>query len=517
MTATPVTVAEAEAEAEHPVLARLTSRRDLGTQVRAGFAWAGLFRIGFQILQFGSTLILARILLPLDYGLVTIVSSVTTFAGIFVDLGMTAAVIQAKRLTDELLATAFWLNLVMGVVLSVLVAALAYPLSLFYHQPRLFWLFVLAGLGFTLSESSVQSALLTRTMNFRSVGAIETGGGLVGLLVTIGCAVAGLGAVSLVLGTLVATLVVTVWYWLAVRWVPRCRPTRAGLRQLWRFGGGLTGFNIVNYWSRNTDNLLLGKFATPTDLGFYGRSYNLMLLPVTQLSSVVSQVLFPALAAISNDPPRLGRAWLRSVRVVWLLGVPVGLGIAASAPAMVRTLYGPTWAGMAAPLALLALSVPPQLVGSNLGPVFQAVGKTGLQFRIGLVTSGMSIAAVLIGLPWGIVGVAAALTIKSWVGLLLPAIPCLHIMDLRLVDLARSVGRIGVAGAAMFLGVRLVPILLRTGSAASVVFLVQLSVGLVVYSGLILALERPLLREAIPAGAGTRLRRLVPSRLGGSH
>ena len=148
----------------------------------------------------------------------------------------------------------------------------------------------------------------------------------------------------------------------------------------------MTGSNILNFVARNADTVLLGRFAGAADLGLYSRSYTLMMAPLTQVTGVITRVLLPAFAEMQHDLPRLRRAWLMTIRASFALGLPVSLGVAVSAPAFVETLYGARWLGMATVLALLSASVPPQLIGRNLGPVYQAMGRTGLQFRITIWT-----------------------------------------------------------------------------------------------------------------------------------
>lgn len=415
----------------HPVVARLETAGSLGSRVRRGMAWTASYRVLSQVISVGSQVVLARLLLPSDYGLVALTGVFMAFAAMLTQLGLAAAVVQARHVTERLLATAFWLNVLSGVVVTVVVAAAAPLVADFYGDDRVTDLLRISSLSFTLSAAAVHSALLQRTLAFKSLGFLETVGAIIGLGATIVLAWRGFGAYSLVLGPLLQTAVMTLVFWWKVRWLPRTFMHRAELAQLWRFGGGLTGSNILNFAARNTDTVLLGKVVGAGELGLYSRSYTLMMTPLTQVTSVITRVLLPAFSEMQDDVPRLRRAWLMTVRASMAVGLPVSLGVAVSAPALVETLYGNRWLGMVTVLTLLAASVPPQIIGRNLGPVYQAMGKTGLQFKVTIISTTVTITAIVIGLQWGIYGVALALLIKTWTTFWVSLLPVMRLIDLR--------------------------------------------------------------------------------------
>jgi PST family polysaccharide transporter len=249
----------------------------------------------------------------------------------------------------------------------------------------------------------------------------------------------------------------------------------------------------VNYWSRSADNLLVGKFLGVTALGYYGRAYSLMMLPVAQMSATLSAVLFPTLTTVQEDPRRFGQAWLLSTKAAWLAGAPLGMGISVTAPALVETLYGERWLPMAPVLALLAASVPAQLIGQSTGPVFQARGRTGQLFRIGLISTMLTLGAILIALPHGIAAVAAALLIKTWLGLLLPLLPALRLTGIRLRELLRTLAFGGLSTALMG-AVSWSPRVFAADQAAPVILAVQVVLGAALYVPLIALGERRFLR-----------------------
>ncbi|HMO10323.1 MAG TPA: oligosaccharide flippase family protein, partial [Actinotalea sp.] len=214
-----------------------------------------------------------------------------------------------------------------------------------------------------------------------------------------------------------ATSVVQVWW--AVRWVPRWRFAPDDARDVWAFGRGLTGSNVLNYWVASADRVLLGRLVSVTDLGFYNRATNLMQLPLQQTTRTLSTVFFPALATMSTDLPRLTNAWLRLVRAAWIVGLPAGVGLLLISRDAVPVLYGPGWGPVVPILMVLSAGVPFLILGMTTGPAYQALGRTGLQFRVGLVSSALAVVGLVIGVRWGVIGVAVAVAVRALVQLLL--------------------------------------------------------------------------------------------------
>lgn len=392
----------------------------LRAQVLSGAAWAAAGRIAAQLLQFAGGVVLARLLLPRDFGLLASVYVFAGFAAIFVDLGIGPAVVHARQLTEELLSAAFWLNALAGVVLALIMLVAAPALAALFHEPAITRIAPLLGLTFALSLSVVQIALLEREYRFRLLAIVELAGVVSGLAVTIAGALLGWSYYALAVGPVVQSLVLSCLCFAAVPWRPSLAANRRAFQQLWHYSAGLIGFNSVNYWVRNADNLLVGRYVGPAALGYYNRSYGLMLLPVTQVSQVVGRVVFPALSRVSDDAERLRNAYRTAVRVLVAGITPVVLALVAVAPAFVHVVYGSKWAPMVPLLQLLCLSGPPQTVAVTVGWLYQAIGRTREMFIAGTGFAAATVVAFGIGIHWGAKGVAAAWLIRCWV--LLPII-----------------------------------------------------------------------------------------------
>ena len=436
--ALPQSLAQDAVELQHPVLQRLGMRSDVGQAVRRNAVWGLGSRAGNQLVQFLGLIITARLLLPSDYGKAAVVFPVLAFGSLLTTLGLATSVIHVRRVTERLLSTAFAVNLVAGMVLCGLTASLAAPLAQVFRIPDLAPLLALASLAFLFNLSIVHTALLERALRFKQIALAETGCNAAGIATTVAAALAGWGAASLVLAPIVNQAALTVVTWALVRWRPRALPDRRSLHELWQYSRGDTGFKVMNFWSRNADNLLLARFVPLAELGNYSRAYNLMKLPVGQMNTMMGRVLFPALTRLRDDRPRLGRGWLTAISTAGVATAPVTYGIAVSAPALVEVLFGERWLGMVPVLQVLALAALPQTLTAGVAGLLRATGNTDLLFRLGALTSVMSVTAMLIGLPWGTLGVAIAVAVKYHVEVYVSLRPCLAQLELRWLDLLRA-------------------------------------------------------------------------------
>jgi len=432
-----------------PDEASANAPQDLRAAVIRGASWAAAGRLATQGVQFIGGIALARLLTPSDFGLVATVYVFSGFAAIFVDLGIGPAIVQAREVTDEFLSTAFWLNAVAGVVMGLTLAAAGPLLADFFHQHALVRVAPLLGLTFATQLSVVQVALLEREFRFKRLTALEMTAVLIGLAVTLAGALVGWSYYALAIGPVAQSLAASLLFFWFVPWRPKGKVRTRSVRSLWRYAGGLIGFNSVNYWVRSADNLLIGRYVGADALGLYNRSFSLMLLPLTQVSQVIGRVMFPALARLAHDPERLRRGYRTAVRLMASGTIPLMFSLAVAAPAFVRAVLGVRWVPMVPMLQLLCLSGPPQTVAVSVGWLYQALGRTREMFIAGTVFAVPTIAAFIVGLHWGATGVAAAWLIRCWV--LLPAIvwAATRFVDLSALRVLRDGVPALIAGAAM--------------------------------------------------------------------
>jgi O-antigen/teichoic acid export membrane protein len=396
---------------------------DLKGKTARGVFVATVGQAAVFFLRTGSMVVLARLLSPVDFGIVGMVTACTGFLELFRDMGLSVATIQRASVTRVQTSMLFWVNLAAGWVLAALCAASAPLLVLFFQEPRLLWPTVVLGMGFIFNGAAVQHrAMLARDMRFGALAAIDIISVVVSIAVGVAMAVAQQSYWALVGMYMSTPLVGFLGVWVLGGWVPVAPQRGTNIRPLLRYGSTLTLKNVVLYLTLNTDKVLLGRFWGADALGVYGRAYQLISLPTQNLTSTIGQVAVPALSRLQNDPKRLKNYFLKGYGLLLSMVVPITLACALFAKDIIMVFLGPKW-GEAVPLfQLLAPTILALGLVSPLTWLLLAVGNPGRTLRIALLTAPVVIAGYAIGLHAGPNGVAAGFSVST----ILLAAPVVH-------------------------------------------------------------------------------------------
>lgn len=439
------------------------------------------------LFRVGSMMLLSRLLEPKDFGLLGMVTAFTGVLGLFRDFGLSAAAVQRATVTEEQTSTLFWINILVGAILTVVALLLAPVVGTFYHEPRLLWITSVVSTGFLINGAGVQhSALLQRQMRFTALAVIDIVSLVVSTTIAIGMATAGYGYWALVAMAVSLPLTSTVGLWLASTWVPGMPQRGVGIRSMMRFGGTVTLNSLVVYVAFNFEKVLLGRFWGAEVLGIYGRAYQLIRIPTDNLNSAVGEVAFSALSRTQDDPSRLKRYFLKGYSLVLALTLPMTIACALFADDMIFVLLGPKWKDAAGIFRLLAPTILVFAIANPLGWLLTSLGLVGRGLKMALVVTPLMITSYVIGLPYGPRGVAFAYSVMMmlWV---IPLIAwSVHGTVISFWDILRTVSRplasiIPAAGLAF--GVRLF-----FGQLLSPLprLLLESTVLLITYSGVLL-------------------------------
>jgi O-antigen/teichoic acid export membrane protein len=365
-------------------------------------------------LRFGSMVVLARLLLPADFGLVGMVTACTGFLGLFRDAGLSMATVQRASISHAQVSTLFWINLAVGGLLAALCAAIAPIFVVFYHEPRLLWVTVAIGSGFIFNGAAAQHrAMLLREMRFAVLVLIDIVSLLVSVALAVGLALSGQGYWALVGSAVCPVVVSLLGVWLAGGWVPGLPQRGSGVRSMLSYGGTVTLNSVIVYIAYNADKVLLGRFWGAEVLGIYGRAYQLINLPTENLNSTIAQVAFPALSRLQNDPERLRSYYLKGYNLFLSLVLPITMGCALFAEDIVRVFLGPKWGEAVPVFRLLAPTIFAFALICPSGYLLQATGRAVRSLKIALVMAPVVILGHLAGLGYGMKGVASALSMTT--------------------------------------------------------------------------------------------------------
>ena len=395
---------------------------NMRTRTLSGVAWSGAAQLARQVLYFVVSVILARLMSPQEFGLIAMVTVCTNFANLFSDLGLGAAIIQKSDIEERHLSTVFWINIIAGMLITTTVIAAAPIIATFYQEPALRLLTTVLAFNFAIGAFKVvQNALLQKAMNFRKLALIEITSVLISGSTATVAALSGWGVWSIVTQSLVLTTTSVVMVWLRSNWRPSMSCDARAFRELTGFSFNLLGFNFINYWIRNIDHVLVGKYIGSAALGIYSRACGLMLLPVAHISSVIARVMFPVMSTIQKDINKSNEVYLRATRIIALVTFPLMMGLLVVAEPFILTVYGNKWQEVIPILKIFCLNGALQSVGTTVGWIYISQGRTDLMFKWGLFAGAVRGISSIIGLRWGLVGVASAYVLSGCVVLWYPA------------------------------------------------------------------------------------------------
>ena len=429
-----------------------------GRSVRGGAVTMTSQAIKF-LLQTGSTVVLARLLTPQDYGLIAMVTAITAFIALFKDMGLSMATIQRAEINHSQVSNLFWINVGVSLVLALILAAGAPIISWFYSEPRLTWIMLVFCATFILSGLTVQHiALLRRQMSFKALATIDIGSMGIGIIVGIVLAYYGAGYWALVGLPVATTLSYAVLAWFFCGWWPGLPVRGAGISSMVKFGGQITGFEIVNYFARNFDNILLGRFYGANVLGLYSRAYNIMMLPISQIRGPLNAVAIPALSHIQNDPIRYKRYYIKLITLIAFITMPLMVFLFVCAKQVILLLLGSQWLGAVDIFKILCINALIQPTMGTGGLVLISLGQSKRYLTVGTINSVIIVISFILGLHWGAIGVAAAYTVTTYVILAPTLWYCYRRSPISITDFFSAISRPVIASIIMgfvIYGVRL--------------------------------------------------------------
>lgn len=393
-----------------------------GRSVRGG-AVTMVAQICKFILQMGSTIVLARLLTPQDYGLVGMVTAVTGFIGSLKDMGLSMATVQRAEINHRQVSTLLWVNVALSLALAVVTAALAPVIAWFYGEPRLSLMTLVLASGYIFGGLSVQhQALLNRQMRFTSLAIIDITSMLSGIAIAIVLAWYETGVWALIFMQLATGITYTIGVWWICSWRPGPPVRYSGIRSMLAFGGNLTGFNLINYLARNLDNVLIGRYWGAQQLGLYAKAYQLLLLPLQQINAPITAVAIPGLSRLRQDPQTFARYYLKALSFIAFLTMPVGILLLVISEEIVALILGSQWHEAAVIFRLLGLSALVQPICNTTGWLHISAGRTDRMLKWGIFAASFIVMSFFIGLPHGASGVALCYAVVQ----LLLAWPCLY-------------------------------------------------------------------------------------------
>ena len=373
-------------------------------QTISGIRWAVLNQVINQGLIFVTSIVLMRIINPKEFGILGMVTVFSGFLTVFTDFGLGSSLIQKKNILKIDYDTIFWTTILLGAILCVLLILIAPVLVAFYHEDKLFWITIALSSGFLIqSIGGTHLSIAKKELSFKKLFTVNITGIFAGVIVVLILAIKGYGVWALVIQQITIALVNTILLWVKVKYRPQFHFSKQILKGHLNFSLPLVGSNSLNYWSRNADNFFIGKFFGAFQLGIYSKSYSFMMIPISNISGVISSVMFPSLAIIQDDYKRVTTIFLKMTRVIAFVTFPLMAMLYIGAGFFVRGVLGENWIQMIPVIKILSIIGATQSLGTLIGNILLVTNNTMLALKLNIFTSVLYVTLFFIGSQYSIV------------------------------------------------------------------------------------------------------------------
>jgi PST family polysaccharide transporter len=389
-------------------------------------AWSGIYsvlgRLSNVLTQVGSTIILARLLEPDDFGLFAMMAAVASLTPVVMDLGTRDVAVQKPRLTAGEVSALFWISVSIGIGFALGVMMARSFIADFYHDTRLIDIAAVWTLTFLFSSLSLQhTALLRRAMRFERLNIIEIGSNFVAAAGAIFLAWRGIGYWALVLRPIIASGLYTIGVWVSYPWRPGWPCPWADVRSMLTLGGQITGFSLLDALARSMDRIVLGRIGGASQVGYYNNGFNIYDNAIGIFGIPVHTVAVASLSKLRNMPEDLRHMWESGLQALTFFAMPVVVVLAVVGQDIAVVLLGEQWRLAGELLWIIALRGPAHVIERSHGWLHVVGGHGDRWVRWGIISCLVQLAAIACGAPFGATGIAVAGTIAIYL-LFVPAI-----------------------------------------------------------------------------------------------
>jgi polysaccharide transporter, PST family len=391
--------------------------------------------------QLASTILLARILSPHDFGLVAMVVALVGFAPMLIDLGTSEASTQKTHITEADISALFWLNIAISVVLTVALVGGSTAVAAFFGEPALTGIALALSATFILTALSTQHyALMRRAMQFRHIATIDISTNLIGTIVSVAMALTGWGYWSLVAKPVVTGALTAIFVWISCGWVPGRPRFSSNVRELVGFGLGVTGFTMTDYLAKSADRLAIGYFLGAGPLGYFQNAFTIYSNLLSILTEPLHNIAASSLSKLRHDMDELKRSWTTALSSLNFFSAPAFAILAVTGQDFVVLLLGQKWAPAGPLLCIFAVRGIAHCVERTMGWLHVASGRADRWMWWGVYSAVFQLLAVAVGLWFGVVGVALAYTVAMF-ALFVPALVYAgHPVGIKARDVLQAVG-----------------------------------------------------------------------------
>lgn len=410
--------------------------QNLTTKMVRGATWTGFSQLLVQGIGFATIIVLARILLPDDFGIIAMAAIVLNIALRVIDAGFSEAIVQRKDQTDSHLSTAFWFIASTGAGVCLITVAASTWVGRFFDNEQVGPVLAVSSITFFLiAMGAVHGALLKKRFQFFKSGLADIFEVTGHCVVAVSLALAGFGLWSIVLGNLAGCMTLTISRWCMSGWRPRFHFNKQRFKELWRFGINITGTRLINTLGNKTiDSLVVGKFLSVASLGFYAMALRGASLTADILWFVMNRVAVPTFSLLQDTSERLKRGFIKSVNFTSLVGFPIFVGLALVAREFVSIFFGDKWLPCVLPMQILCISAAIGTMYSGVTYAFVGIGRPDINLKLTTVQILLLIPLILIGVRFEAIGVAVVVLSVNIVIWLSNLIIARRVLGIKILD-----------------------------------------------------------------------------------
>ena len=407
--------------------------------IKGGF-YLTIVNASSQLLAVVVNIVLARLLLPEDFGLVALTMSFIGFITLFTSMGFGASIIHETDITQQKLSSIYWLNFGLSIVSFVIIISSSQFAADFYDEQQLRSIVYVAAMNILITPFFITHyKLLEKKLEFKTISKINLSGTVIGSLAAIIGAFLGIGVYALILQSLVSTIVRLILVLFFKNWKPSIYFNFNEIKEMAWYSLKFKGSNIAFYFERNIDYLILGKFFTSATLGYYAFAYNIMYTPVKRISYVFSEVLFPSFSSFKNDKEKIMNGYFKSVQLIAMVSIPAMTILAFNAELIIQTVFGQKWDAAIPIVRILCFAGAIQSISQFGSVIFSSIGKPEVELYVSVGRTILTVLAIIVGVHYGVLWVAYLLVVAKAASYLLFLLVLNHHISFSLTRLIKSI------------------------------------------------------------------------------
>lgn len=472
---------------------------NIGRQVISSLKWMAVLRFSGQLINWVITIFVINLLQPEDYGLMSQAMIVMGLLALINEMGMGSALVQKEDVSKQVVSQVFGVGILLNTTVFIIILLLAPLIAIFFDEPSLRNIMYVVAISFLINSFLIiPNAMLSRTLAFKKKATVDLVTMLAASFSTLILAFQGFGVWALVAGNIVGSVSRVVGINLVARYWVFPSFNFAGMRKIFTFGGTVTADRVLWYLYSQSDTIIVGKLLGKELLGFYTVSMQLASLPMQKLSGMVNEVGFAAFSRTQSDAQQFSAHFTKAARLLCVFAFPVFWGISAVTPEIVLIFLGEQWQPAIVPMQILSLVIPIRMLSSIASPALAGIGRPDVSIKNLIIASIIMPVAFLIGVNWGLLGVALAWAIAYPVTFCIMQYRALRVLEVSIKEYLKEVSRPIFPAILMYLFILLVRAITSDWNGEGIFYFIFLiTVGALTFGLSLLTLQKPLCHEVL--------------------